>query len=156
MRPITITVVPSGSSASDSACSLGWRRRCTFAPGFNPRTLIAEDTGFHAALTALIDLQYIGKEELEDGTPVYHLKATANGPDVSSLMVGLVQAAGNVLVDVYINRDTLYPVRFIIIEPETVTEEEPEPTTWTIDVYDINAAPELDDPEVTAEATATP
>jgi hypothetical protein len=128
-----------------------------FAPGFNPRTLIAEDTGFQSALASLIDLEFVGREELEDGTPVYHIKATANGPDVEALLVGLVEAEGEVLVDVFIDRETLYPVRFVIVQPETVSETEPEPTTWTIDVYDINEEPELDDPETaanTVEATA--
>lgn len=124
-----------------------------FAPGFNPRTLISEETGFQAALTSLIDLEFVGREELEDGTPVYHLKATANGPDVEALLVGLVEAEGEVLVDVFINRENLYPARFIIVQPETISETEPEPTTWTIDVYDIDQEPILDDPETAAAST---
>jgi len=120
-----------------------------FAPGFNPEKLIAQETGFQAALNSLLDLQLVGSEELEDGTPVYHLRAVARGEDVSALMVGLIYATGNVNVDVYIHRDGVYPVRFVIVQPDTVTDTEPDPTTWTVDVYDLNVTPEIDDPEAT-------
>jgi hypothetical protein len=117
-----------------------------FALGFNPETLIAQDTGFQAALSSLLDLDYIGKENMDDGTPVFHLKATAKGEDIAALMAGMIQATGNVLVDVYIDQALRIPVRFIIVQPDTVTEAEPEPTTWTVDVYDINQEPEIDQP----------
>ncbi len=117
-----------------------------FAVGFNPQTLIAEDTGFKAALHSLIDLTFVAGENMADGTSVYHLKGTAKGEDIAALLAGMIQATGNVLVDVYIDQTLRIPVRFIIVQPDTVTEEEPEPTTWTVDVYDINAEPELDEP----------
>lgn len=117
-----------------------------FAIGFNPRTLIAEDTGFKAALHSLINLTYVAKENMEDGTSVYHLKGTAKGEDIAALLAGMIQATGNVLVDVYIDQVKRIPVRFIIVQPDTVTETEPEPTTWTVDVYDINAEPNIDAP----------
>jgi hypothetical protein len=119
----------------------------TFAPGFNPEALIAQESGFQAALNSLIDLERVGVAELEDGTPVHHLRALAAGEDVSALMVGLIYAAGNVNVDVYIHQDEVYPVRFVIVQPDTATEATPEPTTWTVDVYDLNAEPDIDDPE---------
>jgi hypothetical protein len=122
-----------------------------FAPGFNPTTLIAEDSGFQAALTALTDLEYIGEETLEDGTPVYHLRGVASGPSVSALVVGLIQTESDLPVDVYINRDTRLPARIILRQPETVSEEEPEPTTWTIDVYDVDEPSELTPPEEVAQ-----
>lgn len=117
-----------------------------FAIGFNPRTLIAEDTGFKAALNSLIDLKFVDDEDMADGTPVFHLKGTAKGEDIAALLAGMIQATGNVLVDVYIDQTQRIPVRFIIVQPDTVTEAEPEPTTWTVDVYDINAEPEIDEP----------
>jgi hypothetical protein len=119
-----------------------------FAIGFNPRTLIAEDTGFKAALNSLIDLTYVDEENMADGTPVFHLKGTAKGEDIAALLAGMIQATGNVLVDVYIDQAQRIPVRFIIVQPDTVTETEPEPTTWTVDVYDINAEPDIDEPGV--------
>jgi hypothetical protein len=118
-----------------------------FAEGFNPERLIAEDTGFQMALHSLINLSYEGREQLEDGTDVHHLAGTARGEDITALMANLVEATGEVLVDVFIDQQALIPVRFIIVQPNTITDDEPEPTTWTVDVYDINAEPELDAPE---------
>ena len=117
-----------------------------FAEGFNPGNLIAEDTGFQMALSSLIDLQNEGLESLEDGTTVYHLSGKAHGEDISALLANLVVATGEVLVDVYIDEQQVTPVRFVIVQPDTVTDDEPEPTTWVVDVYDINGEPELDEP----------
>lgn len=119
-----------------------------FAPGFDPQTLIAEDTGFQAALASLRQLEILGNTTLEDGTGVYHLRGVANGPDVTALLVGLIESEGDVIVDVFIDRETHFPVRLIITQPETDTEN---PTTWTIDVYDVNADPELSPPEDVSE-----
>ncbi len=124
-----------------------------YTPGFNPETLIASDAGFQAAVAALVDLAYVGEETLEDGAPVYHLKATAEGAGVTALLAGLVGMTGLVNMDIYIHRELLIPVRFIIEQPDTVTEDEPEPTVWTIDIHSINEPMTLDDPEATAEAT---
>ncbi len=117
-----------------------------FAVGFNPETLISEDTGFQTALNSLIDLTYEGQENLEDGTAVYHLSGTARGEDISALMANLVETTGEVLVDVFIDQALMIPVRFVIVQPDTITDEDPEPTTWVVDVYDINSEPELDEP----------
>jgi hypothetical protein len=118
-----------------------------FAPGFNPVTLIADDSGFQAALTALQELEFVGEETLDDGSPVYHLKGIANGPAVRALVVDLIDVAETVPLDVYIHRERRIPVRIILTQPETATEESPEPTTWTINVYDVNAEPELTPPD---------
>ncbi len=117
-----------------------------FAEGFNPEKLISEDTGFQMALNSLIGLSFEGRAALEDGTPVYHLKGTAHGEDIAALLANLVVTSGEVLVDVFIDQNLLIPVRFVIVQPNTVTETEPDPTTWIVDVYDINAEPELDPP----------
>ncbi len=132
-----------------------------FAPDFNPESLISEDTGIEAALKSLLDLSYSGETQLENGADVYHLAATADGPDVAALLGGLIEPVGVVGVDVYIDRNTLYPSRFVITEhesPYAVTAEpgapgsggEADPVVWTIDVYDINAPAELSTPEVSA------
>lgn len=121
-----------------------------FAIGFNPEKLISEDTGFQMALNSLINLVYEGREELEDGTPVYHLSGTARGEDITALLANLVEATGEVLVDVFIDQNQLIPVRFVIVQPNTITEDEPDPTTWTVDVFDINAEPEIDGPDLTS------
>jgi len=133
-----------------------------FAPGFNPETLIAQDTGFQSALTALIELDYVGEETLENGDPVYHITSRAQGEQVSALLAGLIPTVGEVGVDVYIHRETRYPVRFVIVaenDPNAATpepDEEAEPVRWIIDLYDINAESELTPPEfeVTPEVTS--
>lgn len=113
-----------------------------FAPGFNPQALIADDTGFQAALNSLIELEYIGETSLEDGTPVFHVRGIARGENIATLLASLVVIEGNAQVDVYITREQLLPARFVI----TLTNDETDPTVWALDVYDINAEPELDPP----------
>ncbi|MFN8530564.1 MAG: LppX_LprAFG lipoprotein [Anaerolineae bacterium] len=132
-----------------------------FAVGFNPQSLIAEDTGFNAALSAIIDLRYIGDETLESGVETYHVSGGAHGEDVNALLVGLIETGGDVTVDIFIAKDTLYPVRFIITEensPWAVTPEageDPQPIRWIMDLYGINEPVEFDEPQTEATAEAT-
>lgn len=131
--------------------------RGDFAPGFNPATLIADDSGFQTALTALNELAWVENITLDNGQPVFHLTGLADGSAVRSLVVGLIDPAGDVPVDVYVNRETGLPARLVLRLPETADAENPDPTTWTIDVYDIGApaqitAPEGADAEADAEA----
>lgn len=118
-----------------------------FAPGFNPQRLIAEETGFQAALRAMIGLTYLDLTTLESGVRAYHLQATARGADVGALLAGLVYDLGEIVnVDVFIDAANNYPARFVIVQPGTETADEPEPTTWTVDVFNIDGTPELDPP----------
>lgn len=117
-----------------------------FAEGFNPQILISEQTGFQAALDSVRELTYAGAETLEDGTPVHRVSGVAEGRDISALLAGLIEATGPVLVDVYIHRDTGLPARFVIVQSDTATEQQPTPTTWTVDIYDYGAPARLDTP----------
>jgi len=120
----------------------------TFAPGFNPATLIAQETGFNAALNAVIDLVYSGEVTLEDGQRARHLTGRADAAGVNALLIGLIEMAGEVAVDVYINLETGFPVRFVLTE----TLPDSEPRVWTMDILDINEDVPLDPPpEATAE-----
>ncbi len=123
-----------------------------FAPGFTPAALIAEQTGFQAAIQSLTELQLVGRDQLVDGTPVWHLKAAADGEDVSAFMAGLIEVLGPVTADVYIHRETLLPVQFTIVQPDTVTADEPEPTTWVIEIFDFDRPASIDNPETTPES----
>ncbi len=114
-----------------------------FAPGFNPVGLIAEDSGFQAALTSLVDLSYIGRTVLENGTPVHHLRGIASGPKVSALVVGLLNVQGVLPLEVFIDENTGFPTRLVLEIPDTATEVQQEPTRWTISVYDINAVSDI-------------
>lgn len=114
-----------------------------FAPGFNPQSIIA---GLKPALAALNDVKIVGEETLEDGTAVYHLTSTAAGEDVAALVVNIVEMTGQVTVDVYVDKAQSLPLKFVIVQPDTVTAEQPEPTTWTIELYDFGAEAELNGP----------
>ncbi|MBL8160991.1 MAG: LppX_LprAFG lipoprotein [Anaerolineae bacterium] len=119
------------------------------AEGFDPQTLIAtEDSGLQAALKSLRNLSFVGETALEDGTAAYHLSSVANGEDVSALIVNIVQMTGEVTVDVFIDRERLLPLKFVIVQPPTGAQTAtPGPTTWTIEFYDFDADPELNGPE---------
>jgi hypothetical protein len=151
--PIQIDVFSRGADQWYRAIWTGnqWLNQ-PFQEGFNPETLVSEEAGFQSALDSLIELNYVGEATLESGANVYHLTATANGPDVTALLGGLIEPVGEVIVDVYIDRETRQPVRFVIQEfnsPYAATPEageESEPVVWTIDLYDINAPAELDTP----------
>lgn len=152
--PIQIDVFSRGADQWYRAIWTGnqWLNQA-FQEGFNPEALVSEEAGFQSALDSLIELNYVGEAELESGAQVYHLTATANGPDVTALLGGLIEPVGEVIVDVYIEQETRQPVRFIIQEfnsPFAATPEAGEdgvPVVWTIDLYDIDAPPELDAPE---------
>jgi hypothetical protein len=131
-----------------------------FAPGFDPQTLIAEDTGFQAALGAVIDITYMGIESLETGTQVHHLRGTVAGEAVNALLVGLIGVSGTPQIDLYIETETGYPARITLTETEWADgSQADEPREWTIDITEINAPPELDAPPGSAlagDAEATP
>ncbi|MBK8020260.1 MAG: LppX_LprAFG lipoprotein [Chloroflexi bacterium] len=124
-----------------------------FQESFNAETLIAEETGFKAALESLIDLEYIGTVTLESGVSAHRMDATADGPDVAALLGNLIEPVGTVEVEAYVAVDSGLPVRFVIREfdsPYTATPmpgTQAEPVIWTIDLYDFNGEPQTDPPE---------
>ncbi|NWF68712.1 MAG: LppX_LprAFG lipoprotein [Chloroflexi bacterium] len=127
-----------------------------FMPGFNPASLWQDGAGFDRALNGLQNPQFVGAAELEDGTAVYHISGTSTSEDVAALTVGLIATGSDVNVDLYIDRHNNYPRRVVLVQPETVSQEEPEPTTWTIDVDDFNLPAQLNDPEAASASEATP
>lgn len=116
-----------------------------FAPGFDPSKILAEDAGLDTAMNALVEPQLVGEETLDDGTVVYHITGTANGPDVAALVVNLIQMTGTVNVDLYIGKDNALPQRFVIVQTDTAAEGQ-DPTTWTIDLYDFDATAAVEIP----------
>lgn len=129
-----------------------------FQPGFNPASLIAEDTGFQSALNAIIDLEFLGEVQLESGVNTYHLRGTADGEDVRALLVDLIMTYGNVVVDVYVDIENRVPARIVLNEQVAITNSDGsagvEDREWLIDIYDVNQPVTFDDPEAgNAEAT---
>jgi hypothetical protein len=141
----------------------GWTDTLYFAPGFNPQTLIAEDSGFQAALSALIDIEMVGRENLDDGTAVYHMRGMADGPQVSELLVYIITTEDPVIIDAYIAVEDNLPLRLEVTIPGTETEEAPEPTKFVVELYDFNGVdpdaditgPSYDDP-AEADPEVTP
>ncbi|MBZ0289710.1 MAG: LppX_LprAFG lipoprotein [Anaerolineae bacterium] len=126
--------------------SMQWQAG-VFAPGFDPSKIVSqEQSGLDQAVNALVDPQLAGEEAFEDGTTVYHITATANGADVAAMVVNLIQMTGTVNVDVYLAKDTGLPVRFVIVQPDSVTAEQTKPTKWTIDLFDFDAKSEVEIP----------
>ncbi|HVU12053.1 MAG TPA: LppX_LprAFG lipoprotein [Phototrophicaceae bacterium] len=161
--PIDVSIFSRGKNQYYRAIWTGghWVNQA-FAPNFDPESLIAENTGFQAAMKALINLSYVGQTQLETGENVYQLSATANGPDVAALLGDLIEPVGTVEVGVYIDTNTLFPARFTITEHDSPFAVTPtpgktaQPVVWTIDLFDINGASQIETPEAvasTAEAT---
>jgi hypothetical protein len=122
-----------------------------FAPGFNPETLIAEETGFQIALDAIREMAYAGTTTLQTGAAVYHITGRADGMAMNALLVGLLEMQGEVSVDVYIDIESGHFARFVA--RETVPDAEAL-REWTINILDIDGPPTVDDPALSAEATA--
>lgn len=135
-----------------------WSKQ-TFLPGFNPRSLLTqEDRGLRAAFASLENVKYVGDEQLDDGTPVYHLSATADGDKISWMMLYLVQISGKTTIDVYVDKEKKLPQKLVVVQPITATDKL-KPTTWDMEFYDFNvesnlAAPAGSAAESTPEATA--
>lgn len=132
-----------------------------FSPGFNADQLIRSDDGIKRALRSLTDIIYNGIEDLY-GVSVHHIHGNAPVADISAVTVGLIRGEGQATADIYLNVDTGRVERFVLVQPETATRQNPEPTTWTMELFDYNApdisiaAPQVETPEVDATPGLTP
>jgi hypothetical protein len=122
-----------------------------FAAGFNPGVLLAADSGFQKALSSLLEMKYMGKTALDDGTPVFHVTGKATGANVKDLLVGLVETASDVVVDVYVAESTRLPALVVVTQPNSATESQPTDTSWRVEIYDVNADLQMPNPEATAQ-----
>jgi hypothetical protein len=132
-----------------------------FSPGFNAETLIRSDAGIKRALRSLTDIVYNGVEDLY-GTSVHHIHGNAPVADISAVTVGLIRGEGQAQADIYLNVETGRVERFVMVQPETATDQQPQPTTWTMELFDYNSAdisiatPEVETPEADATPGLTP
>jgi hypothetical protein len=121
-----------------------------FSPGFNAGNLISSDTGIQAALNSLRDVKYVGHESI-NGTDMVHLTAVGDGAQIASLTVGLIH--GNLVnMDIYIVPDTNRVDTVLMTQPDTVSTAEPNPTTWTLEIYDYNAPAQIAEPNAVQPA----
>lgn len=119
-----------------------------FSPGFNAAKLISSDSGIESALQAIRELKMVGAETL-DGVKVYHLSGVADGKDMEALTIGLIR--GKVVnADIYINQNNSHVERVTLLQPDTVTDKEPKPTIWNLEVFDYN------DPAIVVNAPPEP
>lgn len=150
--PFPFGILARGEKQWTRLPAIGWSDAYVFAPGFDPQDLIAEESGFQAALGALNEIEMAGAESL-NGVPVYRMTGRASGQAVEDLLVGLIDAGDEVFVDVYVRRDDNLPIRLEITMPGTETEEEPEPTKWIVEVYDFDVPVTIDGPTLEDQAT---
>ncbi len=116
-----------------------------FAEGFDPQSLMEDDSGFDAVLRELSELEYVGVETLIDGTQAHHIRGIAQGPAVTALLVDLIDPTGPVPVEVFVDVETGYPVRLVL---ETILNDDPDaPTFWELEVYDFADDPALTPPD---------
>jgi len=105
--------------------------------GFNPQQLVSADSGFHQVPGALGGLTWQGLVALEDGRAAHHLRGRAQGAALGALLLNLVQLSGELPTEVYIERDSVLPRRFVIREPAA---------SWDLGISEVNAAVQLDIP----------
>lgn len=115
-----------------------------FSPGFNADTLIRGERGIKFAIESLQEVKYVGVTDLF-GTPVHHITGTASVEDIQAVTVGLIRGTGLAQADVYINVETSLVEQMVLVQPETKTEQFPEPTTWTLELFDY------DKPDITID-----
>jgi hypothetical protein len=115
-----------------------------FSPGFNADKLIRSDQGIRRAIETLKGIKMVGREDLF-GTPVYHISGQASIVDISAVTVGLIRGTADAQVDVYLDVNGTNVERIVLVQPETVSAEYPDPTTWTMELFNYN------DPSITIE-----
>ncbi len=116
-----------------------------FSPGFNAENLVRSPGGLSRAMSALNNIELLGVEDV-DGVAMWHLKGTAVGSEVAALTFELIPAEADVLVDLYIRTNDGHAERLVIVQPDTVSADEPVPSTWTVEVYDYNGSYRIEAP----------
>lgn len=123
------------------------------AEGFDPGSLMREDSGFPAALSKLEKLTYVGEETLDTGEAVIHVSGDAKGQVINDLMFGLLSLTQDaVKVDVYVEKTALLPALLVVTLPNTATDATPQDTQWRIEVYNINTPSDFKGPNITTTA----
>jgi hypothetical protein len=141
--------------------------KATFSAGFKPANLVSSDLGIQSALQSVANLTFVGKENVF-GQDVYHLSGIADGAKVTSLTVGLITSKASVNLDIYLDIKTLQAVEIVVVQPETVSATQPDPTRWDLELFDYDVDVQVTPPPnaivpptptvipVTQVVTATP
>ncbi len=116
-----------------------------YAPGFDPRSMMADGDGFRYAIENLYDTSYEGLVN-RDGRQLMHVRGMATNQVVNSLLFGLlVILEDRAFVDVYIDPQERVPAELLLTLPDTATENT-EDTFWRIEIFDTNEPIEVDRP----------
>lgn len=127
-----------------------------FSPGFNADQLIRGELGIKYALNALTDLTYRGEVDLF-GVRVHHISGTASVADISAVTVNLIRGTGVANADIYLNVANGRVERIVLVQPETVSEQHPEPTTWIMELFDYDdRSISVEVPQAESAPTVTP
>ena len=132
--PLELSIYGKGADQWFNIGGIAWING-VFAEGFDPRRVVGENSGFRNVLTSLQNVVYVGTQDLI-GVQVHHITGIAEGVDITSLLVGMITFDTALPVDIYIRADNNFPIRVVITQPDTATEETPN-TQWTVDVFDF-------------------
>jgi hypothetical protein len=124
-----------------------------FSPDFNAEKLIASDTGIAATIKALKGFTVSGPEAV-DGTPMYRLKGKATSAEITALTIGLISGK-DVELEIFIAVETGRIDHVVIVQPGTETKTDPQPTTWTLELFDYNVAVTITPPPSVEQAPAS-
>jgi len=155
LPPVGVEIFARGSDQWFKLLGTDWIKY-PIAEGFDPGTLIQEDSGFPAALSKLEGLTYVGDETLDTGEAVFHVRGLAQGQVINDLMFGLLTVTqDNINVDVYVEKTFLLPALLVVSLPGTATEQTPQDTQWRIEVYAINTPSDFKGPALDSAPSAT-
>lgn len=127
-----------------------------FSPGFNADTLIRGDRGIKYALDRMQGVEIVGTKDLF-GVQMWHISGQAPVEDISAVTVGLIRGTGMAKTEIYINKETGRVEQIVLVQPETATPQNPDPTTWTLELFDYGKSDiVIDIPQAEEPPTVTP
>ncbi len=148
LPPIGVELFAQGQDQWFKLASSRWIN-WPIADGFDPGSLIQENSGFAAALSQLQEVEYIRFDALPNGERAHHVRGIATGDVINELLFNLLEISDEqaVIADVYILPETDVPTLLIITLPGTANEETGEDdTAWRIEIYDVNGPPDFNQP----------
>lgn len=100
---------------------------------FSISSIFSSDSGIPAVFTNLTAPELVGEEDI-DGIATYHITATEDSENISSIVGGAV-VSGEVTVDIYIDKKTGEVVRLSVLEADG--------NSWVIDFFDYGQPVEI-------------
>lgn len=99
--------------------------------GFNPAVMFHPEFGLERTLAeGLDDASNVGVESL-DGVQVYHVRGSVSGDRLQAMSGGLI-STGRIDVEVWAEVESFLVRQTVLVDNMTATNEEVEPSTWTL------------------------